>query len=193
MSSGRLFEDFFPIDDRLALITTGHKLGMLDRIELYRYTIKKNRVVLQHEIETIIHGESLRLGGMFDNQLVYSDANGVGGIEGKTAHQPFIHERSVYYTDDWPHVKIYKDGEVFVDHFDDMIQVGNPCWLNGTLYFEARNTDHPQAADQWKICRLNGDKPEVMWPGANPAGLENKLFWGEWNGKFFDYRCTEID
>lgn len=191
MRSGRLFEDFVPVSDTRALITTGHSLNRLDQIEMADYVIVENRVWLGKS-QLVASGESLRLGGIF-GRLVYSSAQGIVGAEcqSPTAHQPFVKDGALYYTDDWPHVRIYRDGEVFVDHFGNMRQVGNPCWVGDTLYFEARSDDDPCRPDLWEVWRLNGT-PEFVCMGANPSCWDGKLFIGEWNGQHFDYVCTSV-
>ena len=194
MSFGRLSEDFFPLSSGLALVTTGRQLNSLDSIGEVHYKVEDGVVVFLSEPRQILRVNGVRLGGRFDGKLVYSCSEGIVGaeVESKTAHQPFVRD-AVYYTDDWPEVKIYRDGEVFIDHFNDMVQVGNPCWIHDSLYFEARNTRHPQRADKWEIWRLRKEKLEFVCIGANPAGLDNQLFWGEWNGRDFDYYCTDVD
>lgn len=191
---GRLFEDFVPVSERHALITTGRALNALDQIEMTEYTIDGDRVVLHGRRTILAAGKGLRLGGSFDGQLVYSCDLGVVGAQCRspTAHQPFVRNQSLYYTDDWPNVRIYRDGDVFLDHFSDMVQVANPCWGRDCLYFEARSNPHPERPDLWGVWKLNG-KPEFVCKGANPAYFDGKLFWGEWNGRNFDYRCASVD
>lgn len=193
MLFGRLFEDFVPISDQLALITTGRSLNALDQIEVVPYRINDGRVSIVGRCAVVAKGNRLRLGGMFNDTLVYSHDRGVVGAhcQSVTGHQPFVAD-GIYYTDDWPDVRIYRDGQVFLDHFGEMVQVGNPCWAEGVLYFEARSNPDPKRPDLWEIWRLNGE-PERVCTGANPAYWDGKLFVGEWNGRGFDYRCTSVD
>lgn len=199
MSSGRLFEDFVPISDSIALITTGRTLTELDRIETVGYSIIGSRVEIGERLSTLIKGRGLRLGGLFDGSLVYSErGRGIFGIPNNAsseAHQPFVHDGEVYYTDDWPHVRIYRGGNVFMDHFDGRIQVGNPCWTGGGMYFEARSDDDPARPDSWEIwCYDSYDGSlSFVCMGANPSYWNGTLFVGEWNGRNFDYRCTALD
>jgi len=196
MSSGRLFEDFFPLSDRHALITTGEKLDKLDKIETIAWNIiGGDRVFFTSDPLALVSAPNVRLGGVFDGKLVYSHSGGIVGADifSKTAHQPFVKDNDVYYTDNWPKVKIYRNEETYVDHFGQMQQVGNPCWIGDDLYFEARESMNPHRPELWQIWRLRNGQLEFVTYGANPAGLQNKLFWGEWNGKCFNYRCTKID
>lgn len=196
MSSGRLFEDFVPISGTEALVTTGRTLNRLDRIEIASYRVVGDRVSIRL-LEPVAAAPNVRLGGQFEGRLVYSRAGGIEGwaCESKTAHQPYLYENALYYTDDWPNVRIYRDGEVFVDHFDGMIQVANPCWAGGCLYFEARADADPTRPDLWEIWRFHVEHQEIQYVsrGANPSAWGDQLFIGEWNGRNFDYRCTGQD
>jgi hypothetical protein len=196
MWSGRLFEDFFPVSDSIALVTTGKKLDALDRIETVGYSVRGSKVEIGERLAVLTHGTGLRLGGLFNGRLVYSEIG--KGIVGEpnnapaSAHQPFVKDGSVYYTDGWPQVRIYRNGEVFLDHFNDMEQVGNPCWVGDSMYFEARADDDPRRPDLWEIWRYDGNLDFVCM-GANPSYWNGRLFVGEWNGRNFDYRCATID
>lgn len=185
-----------PVSDTEALITTGASLNALDRIERVGYAVDAgDRVHVGPGGLVLAEGESLRLGGWFGDALVYSSAKGVRGASAptRTAHQPFVHQGTLYYTDGWPHVSIYRDGELFLGHFGDMVQVGNPCWAGDVMYFEARATDDPRAAGAWQIWKRDADGAlSFVCQGANPATHEGRLFYGTWNGRCFDYRCRAI-
>jgi hypothetical protein len=183
----RIFEDFVPVSDDEALVTTGPALDALDRIERVQWHLRGDRVVIGQALNTLARGRYLRLGGLFDGELVYSEGHA-------GPHQPFVREGARYYTDDWPHVRIYRDGVVYLDHFRAMIQVANPCWGDGVMYFEARATDDPGAADAWEVWRLDPlcDEPTRVCRGANPAWWNGRLFVGEWNGRTFDYRVHPL-
>jgi len=205
MSSGLLFEDFVPVSDTHALITTGLVLDRLTRIELAQYAVKDGRVAVNSVLGGVLvcDGGHHRLGHVHSNtskafHLVYSNGNGIVGadVESKTAHQPFVYGCHVYYTDDWPNVRIYKDGEVFLDHFERYCQVGNPHWgADGMMYFEARKDADPQRPEAWEVWRYNprAQMRRRVCQGANPAYYKGRLFWGEWNGRGFSYRCTRVD
>jgi len=196
----RLFEDFVPVSSTRALITTGELLETLDRVEEVGYTVGADgRVHLNRErVHVLAHGKGARLGGRFNGVLVYSDVDlGVIGaaVESRTAHQPFVRQEdgAVYYTDSWPLTRIYRDGAVYLDHFDGYIQVANPCWAGGRLFFEARRDPHPERANLWEVWEWDGYTRRRCWPGANPAFWDGRLFWGEWNGANFDYHSRHID
>lgn len=191
-ANGRTFEDFVPISHDRALVTTGPELTALDRIERVAYRVREGKVETWGP-ETLVMGEHLRLGGLFGGRLVYSDrASGVVGWDAPspTAHQPFEHEGALYYTDDEPWPRIYREGMLFLGHFGDMVQVGNPCWAGGAMYFECRSDPDPCRPDLWEIWRLDRDGPRFVVRGANPASYGDWLFWGEWNGRGFEYRCA---
>lgn len=202
MSSGRLMvvEDFFPLSESTALITQGPTFSRLERIDLVNYAMRGNQVVLlkdgrHRRLATGIH---LRLGGVFAGRLMYSDeGKGIVGspVYGKTAHQPCIGpDGSLYYTDYTEfvlapeHVAIYRDGQPFVPHFGEYIQVGNPCWAGEILYFEARKTIDPERPDLWEIWRRSPQGAlQFVRLGANPATWGGWLFWAEWIARRFIY------
>lgn len=204
----RLFEDFVPISETEALITTGAALDTLDRVEIVRYQLDDEGYVRMGGSRAVLaKGPGVRLGGFFDGQLIYSTRNdgvireGVqverwdGWVIPKSAHQPFVHEGSLYYTDEWPYVKIHQDGKLFLDHFGPMVQVSNPCWVGDVMYFECRDTVAPNRPDAWQIWskdRSCSCPPRFVAQGANPAQFGGRLFWGEWNGRTFSYRSAVL-
>lgn len=193
----RLFEDFVPVSAAEAIVTTGEQLNRLDRIEVRRYGVHGDRVSVEDRGKVLVRAEGLRLGGVFEGVLVYSLAGeGIVGLPelGPSAHQPFRHAGRMYYTDGpLEEVTIYRDGEPFLGAFGDMVQVGNPCWAGDALYFEARDDAAPDRPDLWTLCRWDGrSEPELLRPGANPAAFGGLLFWGEWNGRAFDYRSEPL-
>lgn len=187
-----VFEDFFPVKNGWALITRGVSFDKLNEVVLTQYVEIHGKFVVDYESGILqATGVNCRLGGQFDNRLVYSTDSGVPGVKSKTAHQPFVYGNSIYYTDDWPHVKIYRDDkELVVDHWDDYLQVGNPCVHSDTIYFEARNTDDPKAVDAWEIWKQKGKRRTFVCKGANPAWW-NGLIVGEWDGSKFSYKRSE--
>lgn len=209
MLSGRLFEDFVPTTQERALISTGLSLVKLTCIELAYWTLRANgrvRVTIPppNKATVLARGKGLRLGGLFGSTLLYSDCVcGVIGVEvgSPTAHQPFLYKGSVYYTDDWPLVQIYtttpglQDRRLFLGHFGEYTQVGNPHWApGGVMYFEARKDPDPCRPELWEVWkRLPDGTVEKVCQGANPSYFDGRLFWGEWNGRAFTYQCTTIN
>lgn len=193
--SSMVFEDFVPTGDTVALVTRGKRFRELTEIALVEYSEVNGVFDVDFEGGILCaEGENCRLGGQFD-RLVYSTSKGLRGAKAhsKTAHQPFIHKGKTYYTDDWPHVRIYReDGRVVVDHWDDYIQVGNPCIHGQVMYFEARTTDAPDKPDAWEVWKFDGKEKSFVCQGANPAWW-NGLIIGEWNGRGFTYKRPESD
>lgn len=196
----RVFEDFVPVSGMQALVTTGDRLTELDQLELVQYRMIGDRVEVSDVRGEILHtGKHLRLGGLCgsgeEERLVFSDkGRGVVGakVESVTAHQPFVYQGKVYYTDDWPDVRIYCDGKLFIDHFAGYVQVGNPHWGNGTLFFEARRNNDPKHPERWEVWKRQGEISTLIGYGANPAYWNGWLYYGVWNGRGFDYRRVEV-
>jgi len=114
-------------------------------------------------------------------------------VGGSTKHQPFLHEDRLYYTDDWPNVRIYREGVVYLDHFDGYVQVGNPHWGDGVMYFEARRDPDPRRPEGWEVWMRDMDgELRYLCKGANPAYHNGWLYWGEWNGQGFTYRRSKV-
>lgn len=197
----RLFEDFVPISDTEALITTGWRIDALDQVERAPYIVDHDgRLAVGASVEIVATGGYVRLGGL-NGEPYWSDrARGI--VHGdrvvdlpQGGHQPFVHDGSVYYTNDEPRQRIYRDGELFLGHFGSMIQVANPCLTpDGTMYFEARETTHPERPSMWQIWSLapGAAEPRFHFYGANPAWWDDHLFYGVWNGRNFDYRRVPV-
>lgn len=176
-----------PISDELCLVTSGKTLATLDTIERRTYAMDGDRVLVSPEGVEVVTGNYLRLGGLFDGDLIYS--------EGRGQHQPFQHRGLMYYTDDEPRQRIYCDGRVVVDHHGEFLQVTNPCVTDSGVYFEARTTDDARRPDEWSIWFVGheGSDWRLIGRGANPAVYHDHLFFGEWNGRNFDYCRAKAD
>jgi hypothetical protein len=124
-------------------------------------------------------GTYLRLGHLYDGELIFSDG-------WKGPHQPFRYMESLYYSDDAPHARIYRDGELLIDHWPGVAEVCNP-WVDGYIWFEARDEDIA-APFGWYLYRADLDGKNIirLFPGANPCLLGSTLYYGLWNGHSFD-------
>ena len=164
-------EDFVPISSTRILITAGQSYRELN-------FILETDWDLGNPVE-VKRGRYLRLGHVFEGELIYSK-----GWQGK--HQPFQHESGFYYSDDAPTARLYKDGEVLIDHWDGIAEVGNPWIDRDVIYFEAR-VSHLPAPYGWDIYRadLDGKNIKRLLHGANPCMFEDFLYYGIWNGKSF--------
>ncbi len=195
----RLFEDFVPVSGMRALVTTGKTLNALTCIEEVAYALNAGKVVLDDAPTVpLAIGEHLRLGHrLTDDTLLYSDiASGICGMyaTSHTAHQPFYYRGELYYTDDLPNVRIYKEGQQILGHFDGYVQVGNPHWGGGAMFFEARKDPDPKRPDLWEVWKWGewDGELEFVCMGANPAYFNGWLYWGVWNGCGFDYERAKV-
>lgn len=172
---GPCVEDFVPYSDDRALVTAGLSYRDLNFILDVRYGFT-GELVLDEPI-ILETGSYLRL-GHWNGGLVFSE-----GWEGP--HQPFRHETGLYYSDDAPTARLYRDGEVLIDHWDGVPELGNP-WVDESLWFEAR--DNGKAPEGWSIYRadLDGGNIERVCEGANPCVYKGFLYYGLWNGRNFD-------
>ncbi len=188
------FEDFVPLSETEALITSGKRITALTEIERTEYSVHDGRVKLGRHLCTLASGVHLRLGHLYGRRLIYSDGLNVFGAPAPTgAHQPFLHDGALYYTADWPLVRIYKDDQPYLGHFGDMIQVGNPHWAGDTMYFECRDDPSDVAVSAWQVWRQKeGEAPEFVVRGANPAVFNGILFYGHWTGAEFEYRTLRL-
>ncbi len=225
----KIFEDLVPVTEDSALVTIGQHLGDLDTIARCPFIVNAHGEVtvdLSAAIVEVAGGKNLRLGHwlpksdrMKGGVLVYSRAyypgmpSVVGAkVDSPRAHQPYVYGGSVYYTDDWPEVRIYRQlldepedftlrVKMVVGHWTkDLVkkycQVGNPHWDHerDVMYFEARVDSAPNRSDLWEVWKYDpqDETQTFVTPGANPAVFNNYLYWGEWNGRGFSYRCTAL-
>ena len=184
MKSGQyeVVEDFVPVSDTEALITAGPGLRDLSAIALVEWSIEGECIVLSRPI-VLRSGEYLRLGNLTKGGgLIYSE-----GWEGP--HQPHLAGGRYYCTNDAPCGQIYRDGKLFIDYWDDTVEVTNP-WVDevgGHIYFEARDGSSMAPTD-WNVwrCDMDGENKELVVHGANPCVFDGSLYFGVWNGHCFD-------
>ncbi len=219
----RVFEDFVPVSEDEALVTGGRELVALDTLKRCPYTVDAHgavTVALNEGYVEVAQGRDLRLGHWLPSltlpkggTLVYSRARypGLPSVVGAkvrslTAHQPFVYAGAVYYTDDWPEVRIYRqrpgaipEERLVMGHWPNKrgalyCQVGNPHWdtVRDTMYFEARIDPAPDRPDLWEVWSLKDGVRQFITSGANPAVYADHLYWGEWNGRGFSYHRTAL-
>lgn len=150
----------------------------LNKICLVQYE-KDDALVLSNPV-IIREGPYLRLGHLREGRLISSD-----GFKGP--HQPFKTDDALYFTNGAPNGRIYKNCSVFIDHWDDFVEVTNP-WVDGEdIYFEARR-EHNEAPEGWELWRADiatGVKQRIC-DGANPCVYKGHLYYSVWNGESFD-------
>lgn len=172
-------EDFVPVTEERALVTAGPHLRKLSFILDVHYRFGDGTLDLS-DPAIVREGDYLRLGHLHDDEgLVYSE-----GWEGP--HQPFRHDGSLYYSDDAPSARLYRDGKVLIDRWDGVAEVGNP-WVDDFIWFEAR-AEGDEAPWGWHLYRANLDGSNVtkLFVGANPCMFRETLYYGLWNGRGFD-------
>ena len=172
-----VIEDFVPYSDDRALVSAGTSYRDLRYIADVHYEFKdtlnlSNPVILRT-------GTYLRLGHYHDGELIYSD-----GWRGP--HQPFRHESGCYYTHDAPLARLYRDGELLIDRWPGVAELGN-AWVDDYIWFEARHEQLP-APWGWNLYRadLDGKNITHLFTGANPCMSGATLYYGIWNGSTFD-------
>lgn len=181
-------EDFVPYSDEWALISAGRGFRELNFILGVRYEFR-DKLYLSG-VEVLQEGEYLRLGHYDEwGKLVHSD-----GWEGP--HQSYYHQGYHYYSDDAPNAKLYCDGEILIDHWGDIEELGNPWVTNDRIWFEARSKLFP-APEGWRIyyATLEGEDITYFCIGANPCVYRDTLYYGIWNGTSFDIarRNVKVD
>jgi len=201
-----MFEDFVPIDDgSVALITEGNSSTSLTMISKINFTIEGSTITLGDNIETIVTGSYLRLGNVVDNILYYSDGapcrdskvmsvdlktkktNEITSISGVPVQPFYSTDGKFYYSDEAPTAKIFCNNDLYVDHYEDFVEVGNPFIDNDIMYYEARRADRP-APGGWELWKINMTTKQQVYicDGANPSIFENDIFYGKWIDNRFD-------
>ncbi len=195
-SSGASFlvEDFVPSPDPqdcTALITYGESYDKLNMLACVEWVINGTRIEFSAPLgASLMVGEQMRLGHRGDDGEVVCSRS----VDGP--HQPFQHGEDRYHTDDAPHARIYKNGELFVDHWGEYREVGNP-WVDGsTLYFECLSRSET-APNGWELWRMDLETREKsFWMrGANPCVHDGRLILSVWNTvtNRFDIGITSLN
>lgn len=173
-----VIEDFVPVTPTRALVSAGRTFRDLNFILEVSYRLGARLEISEPSV--LREGHYLRLGHRHGETLVYTD-----GWQGP--HQAFHHRGSIYYSDDAPTARLYRDGAVLIDHWPGVSEVGNPWCDGGDLYFEARDAD-VASPDGWHVYRadLDGRNVRRLVRGANPCVYDGFIYFGVWNGRAFD-------
>lgn len=174
-----IVEDFVPFSHTRALVTCGPDLRHLCVVGEVNWRIDGEEIVLSN-MEVLVRGDYVRLGHYHQDALIYSD-----GWLGK--HQPHMAGKHYYCSNDAPEARIYRDGKLFIDHWNGVAEVCNPWVHDEHIYFEARDegVKAPLGWDVWR-CDLSGENREKICHGANPCVFRGLLYYGVWNGRSFD-------
>lgn len=183
-----VIEDFVPYSDTRALVSTGKSFRELNFILDVEYGFEDKLYLYGPKVMAV--GEYLRLGH-------YDGSGGVIYSEGwEDAHQTFYHKGNKYYSNGAPNAKLYKNGEVLIDHWGEVEELGNPWILDDRIWFEAREKGTP-APEGWRIhySDLDGKNITYFCEGANPCIYKDTLYYGIWNGSTFDIarRGVKVD
>lgn len=181
-----IVEDFVPVSNSRALVTTGPGFRNLTTVVEVDWHEDGECLILDNP--TVIRtGEYLRLGHYASGGgLIYSD-----GFEGP--HQPHFAYGHIYWTNDAPNGRIYRDGKLFIDHWSGIAEIGNPWATRDAIYFEARN-ETVAAPDGWWVWRAGHDGKDMVrvCQGANPCVFKETLFYCAWNGSSFDVAKRQV-
>lgn len=193
-------EDFYPLSEEEAFVTTGEDFTRLRRICVVKYKVIEGKVVIDgSSAKAICEGEYLRLGNFYNDDLIFSDRERRGILPEKYkcgsdgAHQPFVDSDGTYYTDgDGKNKGVYFNGKLLIKLWGNIKELGNPFVHGDYVYFEAREDVAPRGWQIWKYNKTNGDKELVKDNGANPCIFDGKIFYGKWNGNFFDIIVEDL-
>lgn len=177
---GSDYEDFYPITENLALVTTGDRLLTEIRIVTHWEVDENGKVIIKNSYP-FIKGNHLRLGNIYKGKLFYSDD---GYFEGEEKEQPFRFEGGLLYTFD---TRIYMNGKILIDHWDNYISVGNPTVDGDLVYFEANKNGSQEGWDIWRFNLKTKEKELVKEHAANPNVLNGNLYYTKWNGRWEVY------
>ena len=181
-----IYEDFVPISETTALITTGDYYTNLTEIKVAGYVIEDGKVKIT-STHPFIKGKHLRLGNLM---ISYSDNK---TYEGEEMEQPFkLPLGDVLYT---KNKVIYFNDMPFIELWDDYEEMGNPfADGHGWIYFEARKKENtaPKGWEIWKFNIITEERVQVKEHGANPVVWEGKLYYSRWKGGRFDTYVEEI-
>lgn len=170
-------EDFVPISKDRVLVTAGRNIRRLNFI-----------LEINWDLSDPVHlksGKYLRLGHIYKEELIYSDG-------WKSFHQPFKHSSGLYETNGAPNGRIYKNRELFINHWGEMAEIGNPWIDDDLIFFEGREKNNLAPQGWWIYCAdLNGKNIRKLIKGANPCIYNGKLYYGKWEKNGFAITATD--
>jgi len=197
-----IYEDFYPITDELALITSGEDYEHLQWLKIVTYKVgSDSKVIITNDV-AFKKGTHIRLGNIYNGKIVYSDNNVIEPFNIK-GEQPFMTNRGVLYTNDGGiyektfsgiTIKVIPDinNVKIIDLWGDIKELGNPCEHDGWIYFEARKEPAPMGWQIWKFNIKTSERKLVREYGANPYVFRGKLYFSKWDGKKFETLVEEL-
>jgi len=185
-----VIEDFVPINDTMALVTTGETYVTQPAIAIVTYSVNDTLVIIDESSAIYIkEGIHLRLGGVFNNKILYSNRG--EGIVGRRdlpldAEQPYktIDGRVVYAKID--HNGIFIEDELLFPIFDSYKSIGKPTVYADYVYFETIHNKYcnvladPVWWEIWRYSMRTLEFTKVLDHGANPHIRDDILFYSSW-------------
>ena len=156
MSYGLLqkFEDFCPIDNENALIAHGNDYMHLNEIRQVKYFIGRENIVKFESEKTIVKGNYLRLGNIFEGRLFFSDGYTIYIMEMETGKkheygegmQPFGYSDGIVYQ---KNSCVYHNDKRIIIPQGDYEVVGRPTIYKNKIYYETRSKPAPLGWEIW--------------------------------------------
>jgi hypothetical protein len=198
MSYGLLqkFEDFCPIDNKNALITHGNDYTHLNEIREVTYLIGKEKRVEIKNGKTLVKGNYLRLGNIFEEKLFFSDGYKIYIMEMETGKkseygegiQPYGYSNGIVYQ---KNSCIYdNDKRIIIPHGDYEV-VGRPTTYKNKIYYETRADPAPLGWEVW-IYDMDTKEKIKLIEGANPFAYNDNIFFSKWVDSEFKTFCEEL-
>lgn len=199
MSYGLLqkFEDFCPIDNNNALIAHGVDYTSLNEIRQVTYSIGNENLVEIEIGKTLVEGNYLRLGNIFEEKLFFSDGYKIYTMEIETGKkkeygvgiQPYGYSDGVVYQ---KNSCIYHNNKRIIIPHGDYEVVGRPTIYKNKIYYETRADPAPFGWEIWVYDMYSKEKIKLKEGGANPFVYNDKLFFSKWMESEFKTLCEEL-
>ena len=198
MSYGLLqkFEDFCPIDNENALIAHGIDYIHLNEIRQVKYSIEKENFVKIKSSKTIVEGNYLRLGNIFEGKLFFSEGYKIYMMKIGTGEkkeygdgiQPFGYYDGIVYQ---KNSCIYLNDKRIIIPQGDYEVAGRPTIYKNKIYYETRATAAPLGWEIW-VYDIDTKQEKKLIQGANPFVYNDKLFFSKWMESEFKTLCEEL-